>query len=382
MPMRSVNRVSNYDYQYRHFGGFRLVLAALVMMQHFLADLAPTPLSIASLPYVFGNMAVLAFFALSGFVITEAVDRVYRERPAAFLANRVLRIVPHFILAVALSMLAHQLFRVSGGIRLWRSQPSFPADAFDAVNVALNFISIVPAADRFIHYNFLDIAWAVRVEMAFYLILGGCIAIGRKLPAQRGFAIAASGAMMLLAPLFFLAVQGRGLAMLAFLPYFAFGGGLYFATNRRRSGWLTIALSVPAILWQCITFLTTDRLLDSPSLSLPGNLIVLVVLLSILTALAFSKINRWGKTDRVLGSLTYPLYLYHEGVIVMVLTMTTGYSYGIFTAGILISLITAIALTVLVDPLVNRYRDRVRGRVLPSSTTGSAAAIEVEARGT
>src|SRR5947209_2601884 len=102
-------------YQYRYFGGLRLVLAALVMLQHFAADLAPVPLARAVAPYAVGSMAVLAFFALSGFVITEAVDRVYRDRPGAFLANRLLRIGPHFVLAVALSILAHEFFRFTGG---------------------------------------------------------------------------------------------------------------------------------------------------------------------------------------------------------------------------------------------------------------------------
>jgi hypothetical protein len=55
-------------YQYRSFGGFRLLLAVLVMVQHFGADLAPAPLATALAPYLTGSVAVLVFFALSGFV--------------------------------------------------------------------------------------------------------------------------------------------------------------------------------------------------------------------------------------------------------------------------------------------------------------------------
>src|ERR1700748_2272948 len=124
MPQSFANTGSGY--QYRYFGAFRLMLAVLVMVQHFGADLAPAPLASFLAPYGFGSVAVLIFFALSGFVITEAVDSVYRTRPAAFLSNRLLRIVPHFLLAVILAMLAHEFFRLAGGVRLWRSQPSFP----------------------------------------------------------------------------------------------------------------------------------------------------------------------------------------------------------------------------------------------------------------
>ena len=94
------------------------MLAVLVMVQHFGADLAPAPLAVALAPYSVGSVAVLVFFALSGFVITEAVDTVYRTRPGPFLANRLLRILPHFLLAVILAMLAHEFFRIAGGIRL------------------------------------------------------------------------------------------------------------------------------------------------------------------------------------------------------------------------------------------------------------------------
>lgn len=352
------------EYRYRPFGAFRLVLAALVMMQHFTADLAPAPLARAFAPYAVGSMAVLAFFALSGFVIMEAVDRVYRRRAAAFLGNRLLRIVPHFMLAIALSMLAHELFRVGGGVRLWRSQPSFPLDAFAPANVVLNFLGILPLADRFIHYNFLDITWAVRVEMAFYLIVGGCIAAAGRLSRPRGFVLAACGVSALLTPLFILSVRGHGVGMMAFLPYFVFGGGLYFAADGRRGGWLAVALSIPAMLWQCVSALLDTRSPHGALPSIPGNLGLLVVLLAALALLGFGRLTAWRAPDRLLGNLTYPLYLYHEDVLVVLLTFTTGYSYRVFGAGLVLSLVVAILLAAVVDPVVNRYRDQVRGRRL------------------
>ena len=362
--MTPADRKPNDGYQYRHFGAFRLVLAGLVMLQHFAADLAPATLAKALAPYPVGGVAVLVFFALSGFVITEAVDCIYRQRPGAFLGNRLLRIVPHFLLAVALSMLAHEIFRATGGVRLWRSQPSFPADAFAPANVALNFIGIVPLIDRFINYNFLDITWAVRVEMAFYLAMGCAITVGGKLPGKRDFAWAATALLLLLLPLFVFSVLGRGIGMLQFLPYFAFGAGLYFATIDQRGGWLAVALSVPAMLWQCIMQHSAGPAPGMTTPSLAGELVILIGLLGTLTVLAFSNITRWRKADRILGGLTYPLYLYHEDVLVIVLTFTVGYSYLVFAAGIALSLLMAIALTALVDPMVNRYRDRLRGGAL------------------
>jgi peptidoglycan/LPS O-acetylase OafA/YrhL len=353
-------------YRYRYFGGFRLLLAVLVMVQHFGADLAPAPLALFLAPYGSGSVAVLVFFALSGFVITEAVDSVYRNRPGAFLTNRLLRIVPHFLLAVALAVLAHEFFRISGGVRLWRSQPSFPDNAFAASNVLLNFLAIAPMGKRFIAYNFLTITWAIRVEMAFYLTMFGCIAIGRRLPSPHGFAVVASGLLVLLLPPLWLVIHGHGLEMIGFTPYFAFGGALYFATRGSRRGWLTALASIPLMLWQFIE----DQARIVPIQGIPpsatGNLIILIALLSVMTALAFAPIARGRNTDRTLGDLTYPLYLYHEVVLIVILTVTTGYAYSTLTFGFVLSFITAAVLMALVDPMVTAYRDRVRGRALPS----------------
>jgi peptidoglycan/LPS O-acetylase OafA/YrhL len=351
-------------YQYRYFGGFRLLLAVLVMVQHFGADLAPAPLAVALAPYSVGSVAVLVFFALSGFVITEAVDTVYRTRPGPFLANRLLRILPHFLLAVILAMLAHEFFRLAGGVRLWRSQPSFPDDAFAWPNLLLNLFAIVPGAKKIMDYNFLSITWALRVEMAFYLAMFLCIAIGRRLPGPRGFAVTASVLLILALALIAPIIHGHGPEMLGFIPYFAFGGGLYFATMRSGAGWVTVLVSTPIMLWQFIEDQARTAPIQGIPLSLRGSLIVLVVLLGITTALAFSRIEKGRTIDRMLGNLTYPLYLYHEVVLIVILTLTTGYAYITLALGIALSFGTAAILMALVDPTVTLFRDRVRGSAL------------------
>jgi peptidoglycan/LPS O-acetylase OafA/YrhL len=350
------------------------------MAQHFGADLAPAPLAAALAPYACGGVAVLVFFALSGFVITEAVDSVYRDRPGSFLTNRLLRIVPHFLLAVVLAMLAHEYFRLGGGVRLWRSQPSFPDDAFMPSNVLLNFLAIVPMANRFIDYDFLSITWAIRVEMAFYLTMFGCIAVGRRFPSSRGFAVMTIALLVLLLPFSWLIVHGHGPEMLAFTPYFAFGGALYFATRRSRAGWVTMLVSIPVMLWQFIENQARIVPIQGIPLSPTGNLIILIVLLSAMTALAFTLISRGRRIDRMLGDLTYPLYLYHEVVLIVILTVTNEYSYSILAVGFMLSFITAAILMVLLDPVVTLYRDRVRGKALRPAQVSVAKAVELSLR--
>ncbi len=365
-------------YQYRYFGGFRLLLAALVMLQHFSADMAPVALGKVMVPYTVGNIAVLVFFALSGFVITEAVDCVYSKRPGAFLTNRLLRIGPHFVLAVALSMLAHEFFRITGGQHLWRLQPTFPVDAFDIQNVLLNFVSIIPGANHGMSYDFLDISWAVRVEMLFYLAMFGCIVIGRWLPGEHGFVGIACALTILLAPAFWSGTHEHGSQQLTFLPYFVFGGGLYFASLGSRTGWLTLGLSIPFMFVQYWSFDAQVAPWEGIPHSPFGALVILIMLLGALTILAFAQFGKHRRADQMAGDLTYPLYLYHEVVLIVLLTLFPTYSYGVFAAGIVLSLAVSAILMALLDPVVTHYRDLIRGRRLPRG--GNRLAVAPVAR--
>jgi peptidoglycan/LPS O-acetylase OafA/YrhL len=350
---------------YRPFGTFRLLLAMLVMCQHYFADLAPAPLAHAAAHIDLGLIAVLVFFALSGFVISEAIDCVYRGRAKAFLENRLLRIVPHFVLAVAFSMLAHAMFRAIGGDHLWRSQPDFPVDAFAPENVVLNFFGIVPFADRMISYNFLDITWAVRVEMAFYLLA----ALGIRAAGAGRYARVSGFLTIALIPLFIAALAGRGPAMFSFLPFFVYGSALYFALSGRRIGWAVSLLCVPAI-FLCASMTALSRPAGVAPRSLVGNLALLIVLLAVMMVLATATRRRRLALDRYLGDLTYPLYLYHEIIFILVMTLSPTYSYTLLFAAMGISLGFAALMTAAVDPVVARYRNRVRGVNLVSDERG------------
>src|SRR5690554_999911 len=86
--------------KYRFFGALRFFLALCVVVQHFGSQIAPESIRSAVAPFVPGNCAVMAFFVLSGFIIAEASEIYYRGRPGAFLANRCLRLVPQFVVAM------------------------------------------------------------------------------------------------------------------------------------------------------------------------------------------------------------------------------------------------------------------------------------------
>jgi peptidoglycan/LPS O-acetylase OafA/YrhL len=117
-----------------------------------------------------------------------------------------------------------------------------------------------------------------------------------------------------------------------------------------------------------------------PTCILLGEPCYPAALMAMLTTLAVIYISKLRRTDQVLGSFTYPLYLYHENVLVFVLTCTAGYSYGVFAGAMAASMIVAYLMTGAVDSLVNRYRDRVRGRQVTERRAGTARRCSIRAR--
>jgi peptidoglycan/LPS O-acetylase OafA/YrhL len=118
------------------------------------------------------------------------------------------------------------------------------------------------------------------------------------------------------------------------------------------------------MVWQFIAPVGHHIVVPTASQDVPAELVLLAVLLGLMALLAFARFSGMRRADRYLGNLTYPLYLYHEDVLVLLLIVTAGYSYGVFLAGMGLSLLVAALAYATLDPLVNRWRDRVRGRSL------------------
>ena len=70
----------------------------------------------------------------------------------------------------------------------------------------------------------------------------------------------------------------------------------------------------------------------------------------------------FAKFDSVLGKFTYPLYLYHYVLLIVMMSLKVPATASTFIAGMLIATVGAIILSLAVDPMVDRLRDKVRGR--------------------
>lgn len=351
------------DLTYRPFGAFRLFLAFLVVQHHYLANLAPVGLSDLARPYEVGSLAVLAFFALSGFVICEAADQIYASRPAAYFANRVLRVAPLFVIVAAATILTFWIFHAAGTLRVERGGVTLPQDTFGSQNILLNLVGFVPFASRPMRYDFLTIAWTLRTEMVFYIALGAALSLACVMrnalrsvwTLGRTSLIVALGTV----PLFILALIGRAPETFLFAPYFWFGGALYFViVKRSRAAVSVLAIAASAILWE---FLVRPSALSSGlERAVGAQVALLVVLLGSIAVLAVCRPTTFRSIDQKLGDITYALYLSHLFVMVAILSLTTGYSLMGYLVGVVLSIPVAVGFHVAVEPSVSRIREMVR----------------------
>lgn len=92
--LESRPEAESFSAPYKFFGTFRLLLALAVFFSHshWLLFSKDTSLQINKLGV--GGIAVMAFFVLSGYIISEASATFYRGRPFPFLLNRLLRLLP------------------------------------------------------------------------------------------------------------------------------------------------------------------------------------------------------------------------------------------------------------------------------------------------
>jgi peptidoglycan/LPS O-acetylase OafA/YrhL len=352
---------------YRYFGGFRFLLAFLVLIQHFLANVAPEALASLSMRFEVGSVAVLVFFSLSGFVIFEAADQIYQDRPARFFTNRLLRIVPHFFIAVTAAVVLYYFFDATKTLRVARDGVWTGETAFAIKNILVNYLGFMTYTNNFMTYDFVGIAWAIRIEMAFYIVVTTAIFFARSRislrPQQPHLAAIGLLFAVLLSPLYILSVFGELPRMFQLEPYFVFGCALYVVVARRTPIAVVVAcVSLLAIAWQ---FLAQPPL--HPRLGFERSVAVqfalLLSLLSLMIGLALARVRslRLRRLDRYFGDLTYPLYVFHPNVMVIFLSTTVGYSYLILCTSLIAALVTAWILSLTVDPSARKIRDTVRG---------------------
>jgi peptidoglycan/LPS O-acetylase OafA/YrhL len=330
------------------------MLALLVVFQHF-QYLLPRPepwlLSHAGL----GIVAVTIFFVISGFVVAEANIIFYKQRPCAFLANRLMSVVPPYMAALLLAAAGQVALWQAGRLVLWDFaligsplQPSL---------LAAGVLGLVPGfhprmiADQ--DFEFIPFAWSLRVEMGFYIVTFLILLAARH-----------SG-IKILVPLILLAAWLVCAAFLVRLrpgllssgPMFLVGiaACLHLRVGTRATKFYAIA----CLPLMALGFASYGQR-GSPILVL--QLLLVAALLVALQHLIRMRACPWPTAvDRALGALSYPLYLNHYIVGIVLYDLVPRLGPVLYLGGIASAVGLAWVMASVVEPAFDNLRARVRG---------------------
>jgi peptidoglycan/LPS O-acetylase OafA/YrhL len=253
-----------------------------------------------------GPVAVVAFFYLSGYVITQIVQEVYStsRQAGAFLLNRFLRIYPQYVAAVLLSLaVLHAYPEVADHINDYVSWPDGWAQwipQFAIFGLYGSDVRLLPAT------------WSLSTELYYYLLLGLATAHSKNLTIALLLVSLPLGALCALHVLpfdFYGHPVGNGFV-------FAFGSATYFYRNAFR-------VSRPVFAIACVAYLLHTYaipLLGDYDLSngdIAGSLVPFSLIIVYLVQNDFRN-ERFANFANLLGKLSYPMFLTHWTVCVFV----------------------------------------------------------------
>ena len=354
---------------YRLLGLPRFVLALLVLVWHALPVAGwNTPETYAT---DFGPVAVFVFFAISGYVIAEAAAAFYAGRPFAFLGNRLLRLWPAYLVALAAMALALLL---TG----WAKQGELSAANLLANAVAL-FPTVVitdPLLGLAHRAELLPSVWALRVEFVFYLVVAAALLAGRF--GGRGSWLAPL-CWLLLAGSLVLYHLGVGVPRATFYfgmaPYFLLGA-LWALRARlpRLQVRLLLSLSLLLAVLHAYSFDAFDA--DSSGWDrVPAGWgpFAAAALFVLLLAWCWSRLRRSDAAkperrakDLLLGNLTYELYLLHLPAIVLVAWIWPAPDWSSLLVVLALSLTAAALLAIVLGGALRPLRRRLRRAAAPT----------------
>jgi peptidoglycan/LPS O-acetylase OafA/YrhL len=320
-----------------------------------------------------GHFAVMVFFVISGYCITASAESCRRSGLGfgQFMARRVKRIYPPYLLAVLFFAATRLVKTITGGHNDLQRPLLEWIQNLTLTQWVSNVFHPIPWPSANAHL-FVPAFWSLNYEEQFYLV----IAIGLML--------ATSKRIPLIVPVLLLAVIGLVWnwripgnwicgVFIEYWPHFALGSCLYFAlcvfTDRRSrrvfvSAVLLIGLTSTARLFPW-TAATTNDLRSMVELAFLSAVTLSLFLLRPLS-LRISRMSIW-RPIAALGTISYSLYLIHQ----FNLTLVTSIAQRVLptAAPHFLMIITMLGLHIALATLFWYYCERpfLRSRSLPPS---------------
>lgn len=347
----------------------------MVVLSHA-ALLAGTAVESALAPWGLGNIAVMSFFVLSGYIIAEAIQLFYSRRIDAFLLNRALRIIPPYFVALAISIAIHAWLASHGTMQFF-DYSSPPEGMLSARNIVSNALSIgvlygLGHINLQPDYLFVRYVWAVRVELHFYVVYALLVWLsntdrfrlgsnGRK-PLWQRFLPYAAFVIVGCAAVVAIMSGWSALNYFYFAPHFMLGVSLYWYVER-NGDWaakLALGTSFALALFQFFTYVgKREEIYALASTVVFATIALAVLLLASTQASAMAR-----RVDRWFGDLSYPIYLNHYAVAILVVTVATVHRPWLIVVCTMLTIGVAWLAALVTEPITARVRNTIRGAEL------------------
>lgn len=353
------------------FGIFRFYLALLVVSRHLI-----------HVPNV-GEYAVSGFFVLSGYLMTLIMNQSYgytRVGLRRFWVNRALRLYPTYFAILMISLII--IFYVGEkNAEQYQSNLILPQNFSEIFfNISMIYPNFIPSEYP---VRLSPTTWALTVELGFYLL----ISLGFS---KNIYVTVAWFVVSIIYTFYFVFITTDGSFDRNNLYYSLFAGSLPFSVGallyyakkphlRRLSdaaAFLVVAtmvslIAVNAILSAFMVSIGAPEIVQTASFIL--NIAFSALCVYVLAGVSCSE--RVKALDKWLGDLSYPIYLIHiqVGLLVAYVLMETpatgrtGLAFFVFTLATALSIGLAVLFARLIDAPIETIRARVREK--PATST-------------
>ena len=339
------------------FGIWRTLLAIEVVAYHIL----PLPL--------IGRYAVFSFFVLSGFLMTEIMQRAYGYTPGGsvrYLANRALRLLPSYWFAAAVTLVLIAGYGARDVVN-YHSAMTVPQSALQwAENATMVFPDLFP---RTIEPRLVPPTWALTVEICFYILIG--IGASRTKVTTWVWLICSCAYVLVTRLLYpgggylFDAIPAGSLPFSVGALAWHYRDDICLRLNRLRVSDARMLIVGRWVLWGAIVLLQTQT--GWKWLEILGNWLNIAISAFIVCKLFTAKGGQsLHRIDKAVGDLSYPVYLLHLQMGFLAAMILSGQPTrtgpAIFALGLLLTIVLGAASARLIDPAVEHLRRRIKAR--------------------
>lgn len=338
-------------------GAWRWFLALLVVVGHLYTPWWPA------------SFAVFSFYIISGFLMTLIMNEHYNyslEGIKAFWINRFLRLYPAYYIACLFSLML-TLWIPSEFITKINNKLIYPHSLFEIVtNISILGLQQVPNRSSLV-----PAAWALSIEIFYYIVIS--LWAGKsKIHAFIFFCLS-----LLYLVLCYLTnhfdLRYRYFYLGAGALPFAVGANIYFYRGQLQTfiskfSWHNALLA--SLTLYVLVFVGGFLYGENDSVFFYPNILTTSILLVVL----WNAPDKFKEIDSFLGDLSYPTYLFHWQICVLVVYIS-GFSFKsweVFALSTLLVTVLSVIEAKTVTGSIEKYRKKIK-RKFKTTLTKQAA---------